>query len=235
LQTIDDVAVGAIRTKIRDILASFLFRGEDVDKKVSVLSGGERARLSLAKLLLEPANLLVLDEPTNHLDMRSKDILKNALIKYDGTVILVSHDRDFLTGIVDTVYEFKNKKMQQHLGGISDFLRKKKLETLNQLNKIKKQTISKPKNKTGSKLKYEERKELDKKIRKAIRLVDDSENRILKIESEIEEMDKLLSNPENIDDISVFETYDQLKKKLEAEMHKWEKLSHKCDAIKALK
>ncbi len=231
-QTIDDVAVGAIRTKIRDILASFLFRGEDIDKKVSVLSGGERARLSLAKLLLEPANLLVLDEPTNHLDMRSKDILKNALIKYDGSLILVSHDRDFLNGIVDTVYEFRNKKMRQHLGGIADFLHKKKLETLNELNKVRKRpTQAKTKKQLGSKLKYEDRKELDKKIRKAKRLVYDSEANIMRLESEIEKMDGLLANPESIDNNSVFEKYEQLKRNLETEMHNWEKLNQNFDKL----
>jgi ATP-binding cassette subfamily F protein 3 len=236
LQTIDEIAMGDIRTKIRDILASFLFRGEDVDKKVSVLSGGERARLSLAKLLLEPANLLVLDEPTNHLDMRSKDILKNALLQYDGTLILVSHDRDFLDGIVGTVYDFRNKKMQQHLGGIADFLRKKKLETLNDLNQIKKQAAdSKPKELTESKLKYAERKEHDKKIRKAEKLVEESEAKILELESQIEKMDALLAKPENIQDHSVFEKYETFKKDLETEMHKWEEFSHELDELKAMK
>ena len=232
-QTIDEVAVGDIRTKIRDILASFLFRGDDIDKKVSVLSGGERARLSLAKLLLEPANLLVLDEPTNHLDMRSKDILKNALKNYDGTLILVSHDRDFLDGIVDTVYEFKNKNLRQHLGGISEFLQKKRLETLNQLNKIKKQTSGNKQQKVSeNKLKYNERKEIDKLIRKAQKLVDESEKRIMELESEIEEFDKKLANPENINDHSVFEKYEILKQKLEKEMLMWEEHSNKLDNLK---
>jgi len=232
-QTIDEVAVGDIRTKIRDILASFLFRGDDIDKKVSVLSGGERARLSLAKLLLEPANLLVLDEPTNHLDMRSKEILKNALKNYDGTLILVSHDRDFLDGIVDTVYEFKNKNLRQHLGGISEFLQKKRLETLNQLNKIKKQTSGNKQQKVSeNKLKYNERKEIDKLIRKAQKLVDESEKKIMELESEIEEFDKKLANPENINDHSVFEKYEILKQKLEKEMLMWEEHSNKLDNLK---
>lgn len=234
-QTIDDVAIGEIRTKTRDILASFLFRGEDIEKKVSVLSGGERARLSLAKLLLEPANLLVLDEPTNHLDMRSKDILKQALKNFDGTLILVSHDRDFLDGVVDTVYEFTNKRAKQHLGGISDFLRSKRMETLNQLNETKKVQANTPKEKTDSKLKYEERKELDKQIRKAKKIVDESENRVMELEAEIEEMDKQLAKPENIQDHTVFDKYEQLKKELEAEMHRWEKLTHDLDEAKELK
>jgi ATP-binding cassette subfamily F protein 3 len=178
----------------------------------------------------------VLDEPTNHLDMRSKDILKSALVKYDGTLILVSHDRDFLNGVVGTVYEFRNKKMRQHLGGIADFLYKKKLETLNELNRLKKRPAqAKSKNQSGSKLKYEERKELDKKIRKAKKLVSDSEANILKLESDIERMDSLLANPENIEDHTVFGKYEQLKSDLEAEMHNWEKLSHNLDELKELK
>ncbi len=234
-KTIDDVATGAMRTKVRDILASFLFRGEDIEKKVSVLSGGERARLSLAKLLLEPVNLLVLDEPTNHLDMRSKDILKQAIINYDGTVILVSHDRDFLDGIVGTVYDFRDKKMRQHLGGITEFLQKKKLENLNQLNELKRQKAnSKPTVQSNSKLKYEERKELDKKIRKAQRMVDESEERIMQLETSVEQMDALLAKPENIDD-TIFEKYEKLKKNLEKEMHNWEILSHDLDEVKARK
>lgn len=235
-QTIDDIAVGDVRTKIKSILASFLFRGEDIEKKVSVLSGGERARLSLAKMLLEPANLLVLDEPTNHLDMRSKDILKNALINFDGTVLLVSHDRDFLEGIVDTVYEFRNKKMRQHLGGIADFLYKKKLENLNQLNKNRqKPTKVKTKDQADNKLKYEDRKELDKKIRKAQKLVEASEENIMKLETEIEQMDELLAKPENLEDHTVFEKYEKLKRDLEKEMHSWEELSSKAEEIEALK
>jgi len=236
-ETIDDVAVGDIRTKIRDILASFLFRGEDIDKKVAVLSGGERARLSLAKLLLEPANLLVLDEPTNHLDMRSKEILKQALLSFDGTLILVSHDRDFLDGVVNTVYEFRHKKMRQHLGGIFEFLQRKKLETLNQLNETRKESTanSSAKEQSGQKLRYEERRELDKKIRKAQKLVEESEERIMKMESQIEEMDAKLANPEQIQDHTVFEQYELLKKTLNNEMHKWEAFQHEADKLLKLK
>ena len=134
-ETIDYIAKGEIRTKIKDILGAFLFHGEDVDKKVKVLSGGERSRLSLVRLLMEPYNLLVLDEPTNHLDMRSKDILKQALMKYDGTLIVVSHDRDFLDGIIEKVYEFRNKTIKEHIGGIYDFLRKKKMDSLREIEK----------------------------------------------------------------------------------------------------
>jgi ATP-binding cassette subfamily F protein 3 len=235
-QTIDDIATGEIRKKIRDILASFLFRGDDIDKKVSVLSGGERARLSLAKLLLEPASLLVLDEPTNHLDMRSKDILKNALIQYDGTVILVSHDRDFLDGIVDTVYEFKNKKTRQHLGGISDFLYKKRLEHLNQLNKVKpKKTTTevKEKKKIENKMSYEQRKEHDKKIRKAKKQVEICEDNITKFEKKIEQLDEEITKPENAGNYKLFDEYQELKNSLEKEMLNWEKLNEKLEKLKA--
>lgn len=237
LKTIDDVAKGEVRTKIRDILATFLFRGDDIDKKVSVLSGGERARLSLAKLLLEPVNLLILDEPTNHLDMRSKDILKQALINYDGTLILVSHDRYFLDGIVDTVYDFKNKKLKQYKGGISYFLQKKKIETLNELNSKTKLSSSNNTNKekTSNKLKYEERKEIDKKIRKAESTVNKSEEKIHELESKIEEMDKLLEKPENISDEGMFEEYSKLKKCLDNEMEKWETLTDELENIKKIR
>jgi ATP-binding cassette subfamily F protein 3 len=134
-QTIDDVAVGDIRTKIKDMLGAFMFSGDDIDKKVKVLSGGERTRLAMVKLLLEPVNLLILDEPTNHLDMRTKDILKDALFAYDGTLILVSHDRDFLDGLAQKVYEFGNKQVKEHLGDIQNFLQKKKMENLKEIEK----------------------------------------------------------------------------------------------------
>ena len=236
-QTIDEIAVGDVRSKIRDILASVLFRGEEIDKKVSVLSGGERARLSLAKLLLEPANLLVLDEPTNHLDMRSKDILKQALLHYDGSLILVSHDRDFLDGVVDTVYEFRNKKMKQYLGGVTEFLQKKRIETLNQLNvaKTKKNNTSAEKPQSDNKFKYQERKELDKIIRKAQKQVDESEEKIMTLEAELQEMDKLLANPENLEDQSIFQNYQKLKEELDNEMHNWEKFTHALETVKSRK
>jgi ATP-binding cassette subfamily F protein 3 len=136
-QTIDDIAKGEIRTKIKDLLGAFMFGGEDIDKKVKVLSGGERTRLAMIKLLLEPYNLLILDEPTNHLDMRTKDILKQALMNYDGTLILVSHDRDFLDGMVSKVYEFGNKRVKEHLCGITEFLQNKKMEHLREVEKGK--------------------------------------------------------------------------------------------------
>ncbi len=236
LETIDEVATGDIRTKIRDILASFLFRGEEVEKKVSVLSGGERARLSLAKLLLEPANLLVLDEPTNHLDILSKDILKEALKKYDGTLILVSHDRDFLEGIVDVVYEFKHKKIHQHLGGVEEFLEKKKLAHLNDLNQAKKQKSTAGKESSSeNKLSYEERKELDKKIRKAQRNLSECEERIEAFEAEIEALDGQMANVELTSDPEFYKNYNAKKEELEAEMEQWEVLSAEVEKVEALK
>lgn len=237
-QTIDEIAKGEIRTKIRDILASFLFRGEDIDKKVSVLSGGEKARLSMAKLLLEPANLLVLDEPTNHLDMRSKDILKQALIAYDGTLIIVSHDRDFLDGMVNIVYEFRHKKMKQHLGGISDFLYRKKLENMEQLNAVQK-TVKPEKPKVQaqsqpvSKLSYEEQKEAEKRLRKARKAVEDCEARIVELESSVADMDNQLANhPENAT-AEFFEKYEALKKQLADELNNWETCTAELEKLDA--
>ncbi len=196
LQTIDDVAKGDIRTKIRDMLGAFLFRGEDVDKKIKVLSGGERSRLALVKLLLEPCNLLVLDEPTNHLDMRSKDILKQALIKYDGTLIVVSHDRDFLDGLVSKVYEFRHNKIKENIGGIYDFLRKKKIENLRDIE-IKDKAIreTKKEDNTSNKQRYLDKKEYDRNLRKLRKRLGESELKIEMMEAELLEMDKLLMNP----------------------------------------
>lgn len=228
-QTIDDIAKGEIRTKIRDILASFLFRGEDIDKKVSVLSGGEKARLSMAKLLLEPVNLLVLDEPTNHLDMRSKDILKQALVAYDGTLIIVSHDRDFLDGMVNIVYEFRHHKMKQHLGGISEFLYRKKLENMDQLNTVPKninqeKPNSQPQtqNLQVSKLSYEEQKECEKRLRKAKKAVEDCESRIVEMEASIADMDEQLANHPDCATPDFFEKYENVKRQLADELNIWE-------------
>jgi ATP-binding cassette subfamily F protein 3 len=176
----------------------------------------------LAKLLLEPANLLVLDEPTNHLDMRSKDILKQALIHFDGTLIIVSHDRDFLDGMVDTVYEFRDKKAKQHLGGIAEFLQRKKMETLNQLNQAKKiESIDSSKPATENKMRFEDKKEWDKRLRKAQKQVEECEARIMDYETRIEDMDLKLSKPESITDGDFFKLYEDTKKLLAAELHKW--------------
>ncbi|MBN2681214.1 MAG: ATP-binding cassette domain-containing protein [Bacteroidales bacterium] len=231
-QTIDDVAVGDIRTRIRDILGSFLFSGEDIDKKVKVLSGGERSRLAMAILLLKPVNLLVLDEPTNHLDMQSKDILKDALLKYDGTLILVSHDRYFLDGLVEKVYEFKDKKVKQHIGGIYDFLRRKKIESFKELeqNKVEKKLFEKAN--SDKKQEYLERKEVEKEIRKVSNKLAASEQNIEKLEKEMENLHNLLALPENAANHELFKFYNNLGEKLEKEMEEWERISEELEKIK---
>jgi len=233
-QTIDDIAVGEVRLKIRDILGAFLFGGEDIDKKVKVLSGGERSRLSMAKLLLKPYNLLVLDEPTNHLDMRSKDILKKALNDFEGTIIIVSHDREFLDNLVDKVYEFRDKKIRQHIGGIYDFLRKRKLENLKELEKKEKKTsLYKEKKISDSKQSYLERKEFEKQIRKAENNVKSCEEKIESIEKEIAEISETLSDPQKMnDDPNLFSKYDKMKKQLEQEMKHWEELTEIAEELK---
>lgn len=223
--TIDDVAVGDVRTKIRDILAAFMFRGEEIEKKVKVLSGGERSRLAMIKLLLEPVNLLVLDEPTNHLDMKSKDVLKDALAKFEGTVIVVSHDREFLNGLVDKVYEFGNKKIKEHLGGIYQFLEKKKMDSLQELERnkaVRKNSEAVEEAPSQSKLNYLERKELSRRVKKAENSVASSEKQIAALEGEIVTIEDKLSKPESMNDTSLFSRYDQAKKDLEQEMEAWE-------------
>ena len=232
LQTIDDIAKGDIRTKIRDMLGAFLFRGDDVEKKVRVLSGGERARLALVKLLLEPTNLLVLDEPTNHLDMRSKDILKQALIKYDGTLIVVSHDRDFLDGIVGKVYEFKHNKIKENIGGIYDFLRKKKIENLKDIerkDKIKNESASE--NVSSNKQKYLEKKEYERNLRKLRRRLEESETVIEKIEAEIIAVDKSFMEPGNSSEAHEidYKKYQDLKETLSEEMNRWTQYSQEVE------
>ncbi len=227
-QIIDDVAVGEVRTKIRDILGSFLFSGDTVDKKVQVLSGGERARLCLARLLLQPANLLVLDEPTNHLDMRSKDILKQALKQFDGTLILVSHDRDFLDGLTNKVYEFKNKNIKENIGGIYEFLRKKRIASLADLER--KERISKEKETdvtAPGKSQYEAKKEAEKEIRKISSAIKKCEDQISSIEMQIAEMDAVMADPAQVAKATnrgFYETYNGLKESLEKEMQQWELL-----------
>ncbi|MDR2010109.1 MAG: ABC-F family ATP-binding cassette domain-containing protein [Bacteroidales bacterium] len=225
-ETLDKVAVGDIRTKIRDILGSFLFSGEDIDKKVKVLSGGEHSRLSLAKLLLEPYNLLVLDEPTNHLDIRSKDILKQALQKFDGTLILVSHDRYFLDGLVDKVYEFKDKKIRQHIGGIYEFLRKRKLENLKELEHKEKTISSESKEKKAdNKQSYLERKEQEKKRRSIQNKIEKFEAEIEKLEKEISTINNLLAKPESMDASKLEGLYNmssKLHNELEQKIQDWE-------------
>lgn len=237
LETIDQVAVGNIRTKIRDILGAFLFKGEDVDKKVAVLSGGERNRLAMVKLMLQPYNLLILDEPTNHLDMRSKDILKGALQKFKGTVIVVSHDREFLNGLVSKVYEFRDGRVKEHLGGIYEFLAKRKLENLKELE-IRKEKVKLEKSNNGEsdqKKKWLDRKDQEKIIRKVASQVEKVEQEIEALEAKIAERDATLSNPHESDttiDDTFFKEYDELKTKLNSTMHRWEQLSYEIDILK---
>ncbi len=236
LETIDRVAVGDIRTKIRDILGAFLFRGEDVDKKVSVLSGGERNRLGMVRLMLQPYNLLVLDEPTNHLDMRSKEILKTALLNFKGTVIVVSHDRDFLNGLVSKVYEFRDGKIKEHLGGVYDFLEKRRLENLSDLEAKRVEAQEQMADATVSKAKTDwlQKKEQDKLKRRVATQLQNAEKEIAKLEEEIAKMDAMLSNPQeanrDIDD-EFFIDYNKLKKDLEKIMHRWEQLLYELDTF----
>ncbi len=236
-ETIDDVAIGDIRTKIRDILGSFMFGGEASDKKVQVLSGGERSRLAMIRLLLEPVNLLILDEPTNHLDMRSKDILKDAINNYDGTVIVVSHDREFLDGLVTKVYEFSGKKVKEHLGGIYDFLQQKKIENLNELG-IQTPSISsnsenvKQNSPSGGKETYEARKELNRKIRKIEKDVESTENEIETIENIIAEMQSQLELPEKASDVDFIQLLEKKGRDLEHKMYEWELLNESLSELK---
>lgn len=224
--TIDRVAKGDIRLKIRDILGAFMFGGEASDKKVKVLSGGERSRLAMIKLLLEPVNFLILDEPTNHLDMRTKDVLKEAILAFDGTVIVVSHDRDFLNGLVSKVYEFGGGLVREHIGGIYDFLQKKEMESLDELHTIgspsgysPKATTSQP---SDGKLSYEERKEQAKLKRKAEKKVEQCEQLVMELENEKTKLEAKLATPEGAADATLFEAYNDIQQKLtEAELA-WE-------------
>lgn len=221
--TIDYVAQGDIRTKIRDILGAFMFGGEASEKKVAVLSGGERSRLAMIRLLLEPVNLLILDEPTNHLDMRSKDVLKNALKDFDGTVIVVSHDRDFLDGLVEKVYEFGNKRVVEHLGGIYDFLERKKMQNLQELEISNKKTNEPAESEgpTQNKLSYEARKELNKAVKKQEKLIAELEKKIEELETSIAELEAKLATPEGASDTELYTQYADLKKSLSETMDQW--------------
>jgi ATP-binding cassette subfamily F protein 3 len=227
-ETLDKIAVGDIRSKLRDILGAFLFRGDDVDKKIKVLSGGERSRLAMAKLMLEPYNLLVLDEPTNHMDMRSKDILKNALAAYDGTLIVVSHDREFLDGLVNKVYEFRDGTVKEHLGGIYEFLEHRKLENLNELER--KSELNKPKEIKNLRLKDPEKKEFERQIKKIEENIKIVEENIGKLENKISEMDISLSTG-TLHEMDFFEKYEQTKKLLADETEKWESLFEQHETL----
>ena len=223
--TIDRVAVGDIRLKIRDILGAFMFGGEASEKKVRVLSGGERTRLAMIKLLLEPVNFLILDEPTNHLDMRSKDILKEAIAGFEGTVIVVSHDRDFLDGLVTKVYEFGGGLVKEHLGGIYDFLQKKRIDSLNELQKSAPQpeATSAPTSKDASaRLSYEEQKERNKRLKKLERRVADCEAEINQTEAAIAIVEQQLATPDGASDMSLYDRHRKLKEQLDRAMEEWE-------------
>src|ERR1035437_10997265 len=236
-ETIDYVAVGDIRTRIRDILGAFMFGGEASDKKVKVLSGGERSRLAMIRLLLEPVNLLILDEPTNHLDMQSKDVLKEAIKAFDGTLILLSHDREFLNGLVTKDYEFGNKKVREHLGGIYEFLQYKKMDSLRELEvttSLKTATESPEKAISDNKMSYEARKEHSRKIRKAEKAVEEIENEISGLEAEIVEIEKLLELPKNASDNKFIMSYQKKQRDLEQKVYEWELLSEELATIQGV-
>lgn len=245
-QTIDNVAKGDIRLRINDILGAFMFGGEASEKKVKVLSGGERSRLAMIKLLLEPVNLLILDEPTNHLDMPSKDVLKEAIKAFDGTAIIVSHDREFLDGLVTKVYEFGEGRVREHLGGIYDFLHTHNIESLDalghnattaatqqqpaNLNTMAKSSGNEPQPaETSAKQSYEERKEQQKKIRKAEKAVKDSETKIETLEKRLKELDAMLCLPERASDMELINEYTSAKKTLDEEVERWEQLSEELE------
>ena len=241
--TIDRVATGDIRLKIRDILGAFMFGGEASDKKVKVLSGGERTRLAMIKLLLEPVNFLILDEPTNHLDMRSKDVLKEAIREFDGTVILVSHDRDFLDGLATKVYEFGGGMVKEHLGGIYEFLQKKKIDSLNELQKGAGLSASPTATAKGNgeqeavqpsenKLSYEAQKELNKKIKKLERQVADCEASIEETEAAIAIVEEKMATPEGASDMQLYERHQKLKQQLDTIVEEWERVSMELEEVK---
>jgi ATP-binding cassette subfamily F protein 3 len=227
-ETIDNVAKGDVRLKIRDILGAFMFGGEASDKKVKVLSGGERSRLAMIKLLLEPVNFLILDEPTNHLDMRSKDVLKEAIRDFDGTVVIVSHDREFLDGLVTKVYEFGGGQVKEHLGGIYDFLQKKKIDSLQELQKsispsslsVGMVQVDKPV--SQNRLSYEQQKERQKKLRKLEKAVEQCEDEISEIESAIAILETQMATPEGATDMALYERHTMLKKQLSVVEQEWE-------------
>ena len=246
-QTIDYVAKGDIRLRINDILGAFMFGGEASDKKVKVLSGGERSRLAMIRLLLEPVNLLILDEPTNHLDMPSKDVLKEAIKAFDGTAIIVSHDREFLDGLVSKVYEFGGGHVREHLGGIYDFLQAKQISELSELGKgsnnsqggtavVPGREQSSPKVGTSAEMpsksqSYAEKKEVQKKLRKAERAVEESERKISDMERRLKELDELLMNPANASNMEFVTEYTTIKKSLDEEVERWERLSEELEQL----
>ncbi|MFI3286434.1 MAG: ABC-F family ATP-binding cassette domain-containing protein [Rikenellaceae bacterium] len=233
--TLDRVAVGDVRTKLRDILGAFLFRGEDVDKKVKVLSGGERSRLAMARLMLEPHNLLILDEPTNHMDMRSKDILKEAIKRFDGTVIVVSHDREFLDGTIDKIYEFRDGGVKEYLGGIYYFLEKRKIESISEIERTEqpKSTVESPTAISSGKISYEQKKEQEKLIRKARKVVDSIEAELSETEIKISAYDSKFATSTDYAQ-SDFEEYNSLKAHYDHLMHEWERASYELEILESV-
>ena len=231
--TLDRVAVGEIRSKLRDLLGAFLFKGEDIDKKVSVLSGGERARLGMAKLMLSPCNVLALDEPTNHMDIRSKDVLKQALSSFDGTLIVVSHDRDFLDGLVDKLYEFRDGRVWEHLGSVQDFLEKRKLESLQELERKSEQkdTAVRPEEKTEAKRQFQQQKFVSKEQRKVRNRIDFLEKEIGKREERMKEIETVLSQPgQDTDVMELTREYLTLKRDLDAFTEEWTTLMEQMES-----
>ena len=247
-QTIDNVAKGDIRLRINDILGAFMFGGEASEKKVKVLSGGERSRLAMIRLLLEPVNLLILDEPTNHLDMPSKDVLKEAIKAFDGTAIIVSHDREFLDGLVTKVYEFGGGRVKEHIGGIYDFIISKQKSSANAAGDMQsidtllhnqhtakaeqpaQAAVNEP---SAEKLSYLERKEQQKKLRKAEKAVEEAERKISEIEERLKELDAKLSLPENASDMGIVNEYAETQRMLDAEVERWEQLAEELEKTKA--
>ncbi len=236
-ETVDIIAVGEIRKRMKSILGAFLFQGDDIDKKVSVLSGGEKSRLALAKLLLTPSNLLIMDEPTNHLDILSKDILKNALLQYKGTLIVVSHDRDFLQGLSTRLYEFRDQKIKEFRGDIFEFLERKQFTHLAELEKKNPSVAETPGKSSGNKNHWIQKKEMEKQIRKLSRSIEKAETSIQQLESELEEINKKLANPENheeeIKSGDLYRQHDLVTKSLQNTMDEWESLGTSLDQLKA--
>jgi len=236
-QTIDDIAVGDIRPRIKGILGGFLFSGDDIEKKVKVLSGGEKSRLSIARLLLTPANLLILDEPTNHLDMHSKDVLKSALLQYNGTLIIVSHDRDFLQGLTNRVFEFRHGAVREYIGDIYDFLEQRRIQTLNELDagREKKAAPVQEEQVSQNKLNYEKRRETEKEIRKVRTQISRSESEIAQMEVRLKEKEAMLGEPEKyrekIADGSLYREYEAEKTALSREMKRWEELNYELEIL----
>jgi len=232
-ETIDNVAKGDIRLRINDILGAFMFGGEASDKKVKVLSGGERTRLAMIKLLLEPVNLLILDEPTNHLDLVSKEVLKEAIKAFDGTAIIVSHDREFLDGLVEKVYEFGEGKVREHLGGIYDFLQSKKIDSLTTLELSKNVSSPEPEPvvKTENKLNYAERKELQKQLNRIEKAIKETEKDIEKYEIRVKELEEILLKPEHASDMGLINEYTNITAQLEKANEKWLELSEEKEQI----